>query len=72
MQLVVRADDGTLQIVNLDLPLNPTARPTFNNFLPIGGEAEGAAYVLDSNRAKAFVTTGNGFQDLIFVQTPTP
>ena len=72
LQLVVRADDGTLQIVNLDLPLNPTARPTFNNFLPIGGGAEGAAYVLDSNRAKAFVTTGNGFQDLIFVQTPTP
>jgi hypothetical protein len=72
LQLVVRANDGTLQVANLDLPLNPTARPTFDNFLPFGGGAEGAAYVLDSNQAKAFVTTGNGFQDLIFVQAPTP
>jgi hypothetical protein len=72
LQLVVLANDGTLQIANLDLPLNPTARPTFNNFLPVGGGAEGAAYVLDSNQAKAFVTTGKGFQDLIFVQAPTP
>ncbi len=72
LQLVVRANDGTVQVANLDIPLNPTARPTFNNFLPFGGGAEGAAYVLDSNQAKAFVTTGNGFQDLIFVQASTP
>ncbi len=72
LQLVIRANDGTLQVANLNLPLNPTARPTFNNFLSFGGGAEGAAFVLDSNRAKAFVTAGYGFQDLIFVQAPTP
>jgi len=72
LQVVVQANDGTLHVANLDIPLNPTARPTFNNFLPSGGGAEGAAYVLDSNQAKAFVTTGNGFQDLVFVQAPTP
>ena len=72
LQLVVRADDGTLQVTNLDIPLNPTARPTFNNFLPYGGSAEGSAYVLDNNQAKAIVTDGNSFQDLVFVQSPTP
>ncbi len=71
LQLVVRASDGALQIANLDIPLNPTARPTFNNFLPLGGGAEGGAYVLDSNPAKAVVTDGNGFHDLVFVQSPT-
>ena len=71
LQLVVRADDGTLQITNLDIPLNPTARPTFNNFLPYGGSAEGSAYVLDNNQNIAVVTDGKRFQDLVFVQSPT-
>jgi len=71
LKLVVRASDGTLQVANLDIPLNPTARPTFNNFLPSGGGAEGAAYVLDSTQGKAVVTDGNGFHDLVFVQSPT-
>ena len=71
LQLVVQAPDGSLQIANLDLPLNPTARPTFNSFLPYGGGAEGAAYVLDSYQGKAVVTNGKGFNDLVFVQSPT-
>lgn len=37
LQLVVRASDGNLQVANLDIPLNPTARPAFNDFLPSGG-----------------------------------
>jgi len=72
LKLVVQATDGSFQVVNLDLPLNPTARPTFNNFLPYGGGAVGSAYVLDPNQLKAFVTNGNGFRDLVFVQSPTP
>lgn len=72
LQLVVRASNGSLQVANLNLPLNPTARPTFNGFLPSGGSAEGNAYVLDNNAAKAVVTDGKGFQDLVFVQSPTP
>ena len=71
LRVVVQASDGSLQVVNLEVPLNSTARPTFNNFLPSGGGAEGAAYVLDSNRGKAVVTAGNGFHDLVFVQSPT-
>jgi hypothetical protein len=71
LQLVVQASDGSIHIANLDVPLNPTARPTFNNFLPYGGGAEGAAYVLDPNQAKAFVTDGYSFQDLVFIQNPT-
>ncbi|HEX9091320.1 MAG TPA: NBR1-Ig-like domain-containing protein, partial [Anaerolineales bacterium] len=72
LKLVVQATDGSFQVVNLDTPLNPTARPTFNNFLPYGGGAVGSAYVLDPNQLKAFVTDGNGFRDLVFVQSPTP
>ena len=72
LQLVVQEADGSLQIANLDIPLNPVARPTFNSFLPSGGGAEGSAYVLDNNQAKAFVTSGNSFYDLVFVQSPTP
>ena len=71
LRVVVQASDGSLQVVNLEVPLNSTARPTFNNFLPSGGGAEGAVYVLDSNRGKAVVTNGNGFHDLVFVQSPT-
>lgn len=71
LKVVVLASDGTLQVANVDVPLNPTARPTFNSFLPYGGSAEGSAYVLDSNQAKAVVTDGNGFHDLVFVQSPT-
>ncbi len=71
LKLVVRAKDGTLQVANLDLPLNPTARPTFNNFLSEGGGAEGAAYVLDYYQYKAVVTDGKDFHDLVFVQSPT-
>jgi hypothetical protein len=71
LQLVVQASDGTLQIANLDVPLNPTARPTFNSFLPYGGAAEGAAYVLDSYEGTAVVTNGKDFHDLVFVQSPT-
>jgi hypothetical protein len=71
LQLVVLDADGIFQIANLDIPLNPTARPTFNSFLPSGGGAVGSAYVLDNNQAKAVVTAGNGFRDLVFVQSPT-
>ena len=71
LQLVVHASDGTLQIANLDVPLNPTSRPIFKNFLPYGGPAEGNAYVLDANQAKAVVTDGKAFHDLVFVQSPT-
>jgi hypothetical protein len=71
LQLVVRANDGTLQVSNLDIPLNPTARPTFNNFLPFGGSAEGNAYVLDNNQAKAVVIDMNGIHDLSFIERPT-
>ena len=72
LQLVVQEPDGSLQIANLDIPLNPTARPTFNSFLPYGGGAEGAAYVLDSYKGTAVVTNGKDFSDLDFVQSPTP
>jgi hypothetical protein len=71
LKVIVLASDGTLQVANLNVPLNPTARPTFNSFLPSGGGAESAAYVLDANQGKAVVTNGNGFQNLIFVQSPT-
>lgn len=72
LRLVVLAEDGTLQVASVDVPLNPTARPTFNSFLPSGGGAQGAAYVLDPNQAKAVVTDGNGFHDLALIQAPTP
>jgi len=71
LKVVVMASDGTLQVANLDVPLNANARPTFNGFLPSGGGAEGAAYVLDGDQGKTFFTNGNGFTDLIFVQQPT-
>jgi hypothetical protein len=71
LQLIVQTTDGTFQVAKLDIPLNPTAMPTFNNFLPYGGSAEGSAYVLDSNQGKAVVTNGNSFNDLVFVQSPT-
>ncbi len=72
LRLVVLAEDGTLQVASVDVPLNPTARPTFISFLPSGGGAQDAAYVLDTNQGKAVVTDGNGFHDLAFVQGPTP
>ncbi len=71
LRLVVLAEDGTLKVASVDVPLNPTARPTFNSFLPSGGGAQGAAYVLDTNQGRAVVTDGNGFHDLVFVQSPT-
>lgn len=71
LRVVVLASDGTLQVANLEVSLNPTARPTFNNFLPSGGGAVGAAYVLDSNLGKAVVTDGNGMHDLSFIERPT-
>jgi predicted small secreted protein len=70
LQLVIRAPDGTLKIANLDLPLNPTARPTFNGFLPSGGGASGNAYVLVPDQVKAVVTDGKTFHDLEFIQSP--
>ncbi len=70
LQVVVRASDGSLQVVNLSQPLNPTARPAFYAFLPAGGAAAGNAYVLDSYQNKAFVTDGKAFKDLPFVQSP--
>lgn len=72
LQIVVRANNGALQIANLSVPLNPTARPTFNGFLPLGGSAVGNAYVLDSLQVKAVVTDGKEFHDLNFIQSPTP
>lgn len=72
LKLVIQASDGNFQNVNLDIPLNPTARPTFNGFLPSGGSAAGNAYVLDANHLKAVVTDGKQFHDLIFVQSPAP
>ena len=72
LQLVIRASDGSLKIANLDLPLNPTARPTFNGFLPTGGGASGNAYVLVPDQAKAVVTDGTVFHDLEFIQSPAP
>jgi Ig-like domain from next to BRCA1 gene/WD40-like Beta Propeller Repeat len=71
LRLVIQDSDGNFQIANLDVLLNPTARPTFNGFLPSGGSAAGNAYVLDPNHLKAVVTDGNQFRDLIFVQSPT-
>lgn len=71
LKIVVQTTDGSLQVASLDVSLNPNARPTFNNFLPYGGPAEGNAYVLDSNQSKAVVTDGNGFRDLVFIQSPT-
>jgi hypothetical protein len=71
LRLVVLGEDGTPQVASVDIPLNPTARPTFNSFLPNGGGAEGNAYVLDANQAKAVVTDGKSFHDLVFVQSPT-
>ncbi len=71
LQLVVLASNGSLQIANLDVPLNPTARPTFNAFLPSGGGAQGSAYVLDPNHPGGDVTNGKEFKTLVFVQSPT-
>ncbi len=72
LQLVVQASNGNFQIANVSAPLNATARPTFNGFLPMGGGASGNAYVLDPNQLKAFVTDGKTFHELEFVQSPAP
>ncbi len=70
LQLVVLAPDGSLKIANVSATLNPTARPTFNAFLPYGGGAAGNAYVLDPTQGKVVVTDGKTFHDLAFVQSP--
>ncbi len=72
LQLVVLSTDGNLNIANVDTPLNPTARLTFNAFLPYGGGASGNAYVLLPEQGKAVATDGKTFHDLPFVQAPSP
>ncbi len=72
LQLVVAKVGGTLEIANVGVPLNPTARPTFNGFLPYGGGASGNAYVLVPDQSKAVASDGKVFHDLEFIQNSTP
>ncbi len=72
LQLVVSTLGGNYSIANVDVPLDPTARPTFNAFMPYGGGASGVAYVLIPDQAKAVASDGKAFHDLEFIQNATP
>jgi len=69
---VLLTSDGTIQMVNPNIPLGPTYNPAFNGFLPTGGSILGTAYVVDnSSKSKVVAIDASGSHDLSFIQNPT-
>jgi hypothetical protein len=75
---VARAADGSLRVVNTNVPLDPAALPVSAGLTPQGGVAAGLAYALDFSqtpRALVLPVEGGGAsaepQPLEFVQNPS-
>lgn len=72
IHLVVSTADQTIQVIDLNIPLDPTNAPFIEGMLASGGSAGGVAYVLDStDQIKVEAVGANGEQELSFIHNPT-
>ena len=72
IRLAVLTSQGTIQLVDPDIPLGPTYNPAFNGFLPRGDSVDGTAYVVDlTGQTKALAVSSTGTKVLDFIKNST-
>ncbi len=71
IQVVVKSVDGSIQIIDTGIALDPTAPPAVTGLLPLGGSVNGSAFVLNlGDRLVAQMADPDGTHPLDFVQNP--
>ncbi len=69
IHIAVRGTDGSIQIVDTGIALDPSAMPVDNGFLQEGGFANGTEYALDfTNGSVAQASDAGGTRTLGFIQ----